>query len=103
MRTRKMVVASGLALALFGAVGWLAAGPAGAQTSPGVTHPSQTDDNAGEFAKLDANKDGFVDKKEAVMEPRLLANFAAADSNNDGKIDKNEWASFQKNKPMAKK
>jgi len=103
MQTSKMLVASGLALALSGAVGWLAAGPAGAQTSPGAAPPSQTDDNAGEFAKLDANKDGFVDKKEAVIEPRLLASFAAADSNNDGKIDKNEWAAFQKNKPMAKK
>ena len=101
MQTRKRVVATGLVLALFGAAGWLLAGPASADTTAGAAR--QTDDNAAEFAKLDANKDGFVDKKEAVMEPRLLGNFGTADANNDGKIDKSEWAAFQKNKPMAKK
>ena len=63
-----------------------------------------TDDDAAEFAKLDKNKDGMIDKTEAAMEPRLLTNFDAADTNKDGKIDKNEWAAFQKNKaPVVKK
>ena len=63
----------------------------------------QTDDDAAEFVKLDKNKDGFLDKTEAIMEPRLLANFDAADTNKDGKVDKNEWAAFQKNKGSIKK
>ena len=37
----------------------------------------QTDDDAAEFAKLDKNKDGALDKTEAILEPRLLANFVA--------------------------
>jgi len=103
MQARKMLIGSGLALALLGGAGLIASLPAGAQTSPGAAPATKTDDNAAEFARLDANKDGFIDKKEAVLEPRLVTNFDAADTNKDGKIDKKEWADFQKNKNSMKK
>jgi len=68
-----------------------------------TTAAKTTDDDAAEFARLDKNKDGFIDKSEAILEPRLLTNFEAADTNKDGKIDMNEWKAFQKNKDLVKK
>jgi hypothetical protein len=104
MQAKKMLVGSGLVLAMLGGAGLIASFPAVAQTSPSAAPAVKTtDDDAAEFAKLDANKDGFLDKKEAIMEPRLLTNFDAADTNKDGKIDKKEWADFQKNKALVKK
>ena len=104
MQARKMLVGSGLVLAILSGVGLIASLPAAAQTSPSAAPAAKkTDDDAAEFAKLDANKDGFLDKKEAILEPRLLTNFDAADTNKDGKIDKKEWADFQKNKGSMKK
>jgi hypothetical protein len=100
MQARKIFIGSGLALAIFGAAGLVASIPASAQTTPAPAARA-TDDDAAEFVKLDKNKDGFLDKTEAVMEPRLLANFAAADTNKDGKVDKSEWTSFQKNKSLV--
>jgi hypothetical protein len=92
MQARKMLIRSGLALALLSGAGLIASLPAGAQTSPGAAPATRTDDDA-EFTKLDANKDGF-DKKEPILEPLLLANFDAADKNKDGKVDKKEWTDF---------
>ena len=88
---------------MLSAAGLIASLPASAQTSPGAAPATKTDDDAAEFAKVDKNKDGFLDKKEAIVEPRLLANFDAADTNKDGKVDKKEWADFQKNKAWVKK
>jgi hypothetical protein len=103
MQVSKCVRNSGLALFVLGAAGLIAL-PVAAQTSPGTTPAAttakQTDDDAAEFAKLDKNNDGVIDKSEAVLEPRLLSNFDAADTNKDGKIDKGEWAAFQKNKSL---
>jgi hypothetical protein len=101
MQSNKLIK-SGLVLSILGAAG-LVSLPIAAQTSPGAapaTAAKQTDDDAAEFVRLDKNKDGTLDKTEAILEPRLLANFDAADTNKDGKIDKNEWASFQKNKAL---
>ena len=88
---------------MLSAAGLITSLPAGAQTSPSAAPATKTDDDAAEFVKLDTNKDGFLDKKEAIMEPRLLAGFDTADTNKDGKIDKKEWADFQKNKGSMKK
>jgi Ca2+-binding EF-hand superfamily protein len=72
--------------------------------TPSTTAANATDDAAAaEFARLDKNKDEFIDKTEAILEPRLMTNFDAADTNKDGKIDKNEWKAFQKNKDLVKK
>src|SRR6266571_8613691 len=122
---------SGLVLSLLGGAALVASLPASAQTynspsntpsantppastpssAPSMNAPSNTssttaakttDDDAAEFARLDKNKDGFIDKSEAILEPRLLTNFEAADTNKDGKIDMNEWKAFQKNKDLVK-
>jgi hypothetical protein len=103
MQARKIITGSGLVLAILSATGWIVSLPANAQTYPSAAPAKQTDDNAAEFGRLDTNKDGFIDKKEAVAEPRLLANFDAADTNKDGKVDKAEWAAFQKNKALTVK
>ena len=123
---------SGLVLSLLGGAALVASLPASAQTynspsntpsantppastpssAPSMNAPSNTssttaakttDDDAAEFGRLDKNKDGFIDKSEAILEPRLLTNFEAADTNKDGKIDMNEWKAFQKNKDLVKK
>ena len=104
MQVSKLLIRSGLVLSTLGAAGLAALPVAAAQTAPGTapaaTTATQTDDDAAEFAKLDKNKDGMLDKSEAILEPRLLANFDAADTNKDGKVDKAEWAAFQKNKAL---
>jgi hypothetical protein len=103
MQVDNLLIKSGLVLSILGAAG-LVTLPVAAQTSPGMAPAATakaTDDDAAEFVKLDKNKDGVLDKAEAILEPRLLANFDAADTNKDGKIDKNEWAAFQKNKALV--
>jgi len=114
---------SGVVLSLAGAAMLSLALPAGAQSTTPAAPPSTTksatpstppstapmtaparksgDDDAAEFAKLDKNHDGVLDKAEAMMEPRLLAKFADADTNKDGKIDQQEFLNFYKNNPRA--
>ena len=51
----------------------------------------------GDFAKADANKDGFVSQEEAMgvystLTPDL---FVKADANADGKLDETEFAALQ--------
>ena len=105
--TRTTLLRSGLALSFLGGAALVSSLPVLAQTTPSSAPPTTaakvTDDDAAEFARLDKNKDGFVDKTEAIVEPRLRTNFDAADTNKDGKIDKNEWKAFQKNKDLVKK
>ena len=114
MQTRQWVVRSGLVLSVFGAAGLMTALPAAAQTqkAPTTTEPAKPstmaparagDDSAAEFAKLDKNKDGFIDKAEATMEPKLLGKWADADTNKDGKISKEEFLAFEHKEQTAKK
>ena len=114
MQTRQWVVRSGLVLSVFGAAGLMTALPAAAQTqkAPTTTEPAKPstmaparagDDSAAEFAKLDKNKDGFIDKAEATMEPKLLGKWADADTNKDGKISKEEFVAFERKEQAAKK
>lgn len=51
----------------------------------------------GDFAKADANKDGFVTLEEAMgVYPTLTADlFAKADANADNKLDAGEYGSLQ--------
>jgi Ca2+-binding EF-hand superfamily protein len=49
---------------------------------------AQTTDRG--MARLDANKDGAVDKTEAAAHPRLAQNFDAIDANKDGKLSSDE-------------
>ena len=114
MQTRQWVVRSGLVLSVLGAAGLMMALPAAAQTQkpstatepakPSTMAPARADDDeAAEFAKLDKNKDGFLDKGEATMEPKLLAKWAEADTNKDGKISKDEFLAFESKEQAAKK
>jgi hypothetical protein len=114
---------SGIVLSLAGAAMLSLALPAGAQSTTPTTPPSSTksatpgasssaapataparkgDDDSAEFAKLDRNHDGGLDKAEALMEPRLLTKFGDADTNKDGKIDQKEFLDFYKSNPRTK-
>jgi hypothetical protein len=107
MMKRTTLLRSGLVLSFLGGVALVSSLPVSSQTTPyktpSTTAANATDDDAAEFGRLDKNKDGFIDKTEAILEPRLMTNFDAADTNKDGKIDKNEWKAFQKNKDLVKK
>jgi Ca2+-binding EF-hand superfamily protein len=113
METRQWVVRSGLVLSALAAASLMTALPAAAQMQKQpTTEPSKSsamapsragDDATAEFAKLDKNKDGFVDKSEATMEPKLLGKWADADSNKDGKISKEEFLAFERKEHTAKK
>jgi len=113
METRKWVIRSGLVLSILGAAGLMTALPAAAQTqkpatttepkSSTMTQSRAGDDDAAEFAKLDKNKDGYLDKAEATMEPKLLGKWADADTNKDGKISKEEFLAFERKEHTAKK
>lgn len=121
MNATKFWTRSGVVLSLAGAAMFSLGLPAGAQSTAPTTPPSTTksatqgtapstapmttprkgDDDAMEFAKLDKNHDGALDKGEAMMEPRLLTKFSDADTNKDGKIDQQEYLNFYKNNPRA--
>ena len=114
MQTKQWLVRSGFMLSLLGAAGLMTALPSAAQTQKPSTNAATSksataaparagEDDAVEFAKLDKNKDGFIDKGEAVMEPKLLAKWADADANKDGKISKEEFLAFERKEHPAKK
>jgi EF hand domain-containing protein len=113
MQTRQWLVRSGLVLSILGAAGLMTALPAAAQTQkpstaepakPSTMAPARTgEDDAAEFAKLDKNNDGFIDKGEAVMEPKLLGKWVDADTNKDGKVSKDEFLAFERKEHTAKK
>jgi Ca2+-binding EF-hand superfamily protein len=111
MQTKQWLVRSGLVLLV---AGLMTALPSAAQTQkpttnaetskPSTVAPARAgEDDAAEFAKLDKNHDGFIDKSEAVIEPKLLAKWAEADTNKDGKISKEEFLAFERKEHPAKK
>jgi hypothetical protein len=96
-----------LAVAILGAAGLTMALPAAAagdtsKPTTGATTTMKTSDDAGEFGKLDRNSDGYLDRTEAIKEPKLLAKFGDADANKDGKVSKDEYATFEKNEHVKK-
>ena len=105
------LVRSGVVLAV---AGLMTAFPSVAQTQkpstntemskPSTMAPARSgEDDAAEFAKLDKNHDGLIDKGEAVMEPKLLGKWADADTNKDGKVSKEEFLAFERKEHPAKK
>jgi len=117
MKQQRDWIRFAFAPALLGAACLAASLPAGAQatrpaapTTPAATAPAPAtsaprkagDDDAIEFVKLDKNKDGFIDKTEAIMEPRVLAEWTKVDTNKDGKVSKDEFLTFE-NARHAKK
>lgn len=97
MKTRSMLPPAVRVLAVAAAFFGL---PAFAQNAPIADPPTatprttmaQATDPDAVFARLDANKDGFVDAQEASRLPGLPAIFREADANGDGKLDKAELA-----------
>ena len=114
MQTKQWLVRSGLVLSVLSAAGFMAASPAAAQTQkpsatsetakPSTMAPARAgEDDMAEFAKLDRNNDGFIEKAEATMEPKLLGKWTDADANKDGKISKEEYTAFERKEHAAKK
>ena len=69
-------------------------------TSPSSTSPSSTGSSSASgssdaFAKLDADKDGMVSKKEAAKDKSVTAKWDTLDTNKDGKLDPGEFAAFE--------
>ena len=49
------------------------------------------------FSKMDANKDGAIDQKEASASDAVSKSFPQADTNQDGKLSREEFdAAYQK-------
>jgi Ca2+-binding EF-hand superfamily protein len=44
------------------------------------------------FELVDRNRDGYVDRKEALAVPGLTESFDSVDSNHDGRLDRVEFA-----------
>ena len=86
MKTRKLLLGSGLALALVSAAGLMTSLPASAWGDKAKTEPK-----AMNFDKLDANHDGYISKSEAQGMSGLPAVFDQSDANKDGKLDRAEF------------
>lgn len=66
----------------------------GATTGPGqapADAAAQLDRSSIDFDRIDANRDGGIDKQEATAVPGLLAAFDKADANRDGRLNKAEF------------
>jgi EF-hand domain pair len=48
-----------------------------------------------EFAKLDADGDGYISRMEALKDPEVVRTFRRADANKDGRLDLDEFATTQ--------
>ena len=89
-----LVACTGLALAQISP-------PPPSSTSPSSTSPSSAAPSSGSsgssdaFAKLDADKDGMVSKKEAAKDKSVTAKWDTLDANKDGKLDPGEFAAFE--------
>lgn len=44
-----------------------------------------------DFVRLDANRDGFLNRAEAKADARVAKFFGKADMNHDGRLDEDEW------------
>ena len=48
-----------------------------------------------EFARLDADGDGYISRKEALKDPEVVRTFRRADADRDGRLDMDEFATAQ--------
>lgn len=94
MRRASMMLSAARVLAVSAAffgvqayAGTLAAGP-----YPQLAQ-AQAADSEAVFTRLDANRDGVIDREEAGRLPGLMSVFGQADANSDGKLDKPELQS----------
>ncbi len=101
MQARQWLVGSGLLLSVLGGAALFASVPANAaadmsKSSTAATSAKTGEDDTAEFAKLDRNHDTYLDKTEAIREPKILGKWGDADLNKDGKISKDEYMSFER-------
>jgi len=68
-----------------------------------VAEPLAPQDRPEAFRILDTDKDGFLSRQEAAVEPEVAANFDRADRNRDGKLSFAEYDSIGKPQPARKK
>ena len=47
-----------------------------------------------DFEAMDANGDGFIDRREAAANPTLEGEFRAVDGNSDGRLDREELSGW---------
>lgn len=76
----------------------LAAVSIAAATLAGADEPLPPLDRPEAFRKLDADRDGFVSRREAAAQPEVAANFDRADRNRDGRLDLEEFKSVPLNR-----
>src|SRR3982751_3941269 len=48
-----------------------------------------------EFARLDADGDGYISRQEALKDSEVVRTFRRADANKDGRLDPSEFATAQ--------
>lgn len=61
---------------------------------PDATTGAPANSTAAQFATLDTNHDGYIERAEAGGMPTLARNWQQADVNGDGKLDQAEFAQF---------
>jgi hypothetical protein len=67
-------------------------------TAACVAEPLPPQDRPEAFRKLDTDKDGFLSRQEAALEPEVAANFDRADHNRDGKLSPEEFEAVPLNR-----
>ena len=77
-----------IALALAASAAW-AADTATEKNKTNVSNATRSEDST--FAKLDANKDGYITKIEAASDTALARDFDKFDLNHDGKLNRAEY------------
>jgi len=69
-----------------------------ASTAACAAEPLPPQDRPEAFRKLDTDKDGFLSRQEAAVEPEVAANFDRADRNRDGKLSPEEFEAVPLNR-----
>jgi hypothetical protein len=63
-----------------------------------AAEPLPPQDRPEAFQKLDTDKDGYISRKEAAVQPEVAANFDKADRNRDGRLSPEEFESVPLNR-----
>jgi EF hand domain-containing protein len=68
----------------------------GVHTAPAHAQAvSDTPALSAEFARLDADGDGYISRREALKDPEVVRTFRRADADKDGRLDPGEFATAQ--------